>query len=48
LSALEARRPALLTTYKELALQTIPIALAKGRVSKQKAEEMKALLSIRK
>lgn len=48
LSALEARRPALLTTYKELGLQTIPIALAKGKVSKQKAEEMKALLYLRK
>ena len=45
LSALEARSPALLTTYKELGLQTIPIALAKGTVSEQKAEEMKVLLS---
>ena len=48
LSALEARSPTLLTTYRELGLQTIPIALAKGKVSKQKAEEMKALLSLRK
>jgi predicted short-subunit dehydrogenase-like oxidoreductase (DUF2520 family) len=44
LSALEARSPSLLTTYKELGLQTIPIALAKGKVNEQKAEEMKALL----
>ena len=44
LSALETRSPSLLTTYKELGLQTIPIALAKGKVSEQKAEEMKALL----
>jgi predicted short-subunit dehydrogenase-like oxidoreductase (DUF2520 family) len=44
LSALEARSPALLTTYKELGLQTIPIAVAKGKVNAQKAEEMKALL----
>ncbi|MEE8620119.1 MAG: DUF2520 domain-containing protein [Dehalococcoidia bacterium] len=46
LSALETRSLDLLTTYKELGLQTIPIALAKGKVSEQKAEEMKALLSL--
>jgi predicted short-subunit dehydrogenase-like oxidoreductase (DUF2520 family) len=44
LSALEDRSPSLLTTYKELGLQTIPIALAKGKVNEQKAKEMKALL----
>jgi predicted short-subunit dehydrogenase-like oxidoreductase (DUF2520 family) len=48
LSALETRSPSLLTTYKELGLQTIPIALAKGKVNEQKAEEMKALLSLQK
>jgi predicted short-subunit dehydrogenase-like oxidoreductase (DUF2520 family) len=44
LSALEAKSPSLLITYKELGLQTVPIALAKGKVNEQKAEEMKALL----
>jgi predicted short-subunit dehydrogenase-like oxidoreductase (DUF2520 family) len=44
LSALETRSPSLLATYKELGLQTIPIALAKGQVNEQKAEEMRALL----
>jgi predicted short-subunit dehydrogenase-like oxidoreductase (DUF2520 family) len=44
LSALETSSPSLLTTYKELGLQTIPIALAKGKVNEQKAKEMKALL----
>ena len=44
LSALEARDPALLATYRELGLQTIPIALAKGKIDRQKAEEMRALL----
>ena len=44
LRALEARSPYLLTTYKELGLQTIPIALAKGQVNEQKSEEMKTLL----
>jgi predicted short-subunit dehydrogenase-like oxidoreductase (DUF2520 family) len=48
LSALEAKYPALLTTYKELGLQTIPIALAKGKVNEQKAEEMRTLLSLRR
>ena len=46
LSTLETRSLDLLTAYKELGLQTIPIALAKGKVSEQKAEEMKALLSL--
>jgi predicted short-subunit dehydrogenase-like oxidoreductase (DUF2520 family) len=46
LTALEARSPSLLTTYKELGYQTIPIALAKGKVNEQKAEEMKALLRL--
>ena len=48
LSALEARSPSLLTTYKELGLQTIPIALAKGKIDAQKAEEMKALLALKR
>ena len=48
LSALEARSPSLLNTYKELGLQTIPIALAKGKIDAQKAEEMKALLSLQR
>jgi len=46
LRALAAKNPSLLTTYKELGLQTIPIALAKGKVSERRAEEMKALLSL--
>jgi predicted short-subunit dehydrogenase-like oxidoreductase (DUF2520 family) len=48
LSALEDRSPSLLTTYKELGLQTIPIALAKGKVNEQKSEEMKVLLSFQR
>jgi predicted short-subunit dehydrogenase-like oxidoreductase (DUF2520 family) len=43
LSALEIVNPALLATYRELGIQTVPIALARGGVHKQKAEEMKAL-----
>jgi len=48
LSALEIWHPSLLTTYKELGLQTIPIALAKGTVNEQKAEAMRVLLSFQK
>jgi predicted short-subunit dehydrogenase-like oxidoreductase (DUF2520 family) len=43
LRALAARDTSLLTTYKELGLQTVPIALAKGRVNEQKAQEMRIL-----
>jgi predicted short-subunit dehydrogenase-like oxidoreductase (DUF2520 family) len=48
LSALENKSPSLLSTYKELGLQTIPIALAKGKVNEQKAEQMKGLLSLKR
>jgi predicted short-subunit dehydrogenase-like oxidoreductase (DUF2520 family) len=43
LEALEARNPSLLSAYEELGLQTIPIALAKGGVNEQKAEDLKML-----
>jgi len=43
LRALAARNPCSLSAYKELGLQTIPIALAKGRVNRQKTEEMRML-----
>ncbi len=46
LKALDAKNSSLLTAYKELGLQTIPIALAKGKVNEQKAEEMRSLLSL--
>ena len=44
LEALEQRAPAILPAYRELGLQTIPIALAKGRINKQQAAELQALL----
>jgi predicted short-subunit dehydrogenase-like oxidoreductase (DUF2520 family) len=44
LKALEQRAPSIVSAYHELGLQTIPIALAKGRIDTQKAEELKALL----
>jgi predicted short-subunit dehydrogenase-like oxidoreductase (DUF2520 family) len=43
LKALGAGDPSLLTAYRELGLQTIPIALAKGKVNEKRAEEMKML-----
>jgi predicted short-subunit dehydrogenase-like oxidoreductase (DUF2520 family) len=48
LRALENKSPSLLSTYKELGLQTIPIALAKGKVNEQKAKEMAVLLSLKR
>jgi predicted short-subunit dehydrogenase-like oxidoreductase (DUF2520 family) len=38
------KTPELLTSYKELGLQTIPIALAKGKIDKKQANEMELLL----
>jgi len=46
LDVLERRNASLLSTYKELGLQTIPIALAKGKVDEKRAEELRTLLRI--
>jgi predicted short-subunit dehydrogenase-like oxidoreductase (DUF2520 family) len=46
LSVLNNRNSSLLSTYKELGLQTIPIALAKGKVDEKRAEELRTLLKI--
>ena len=45
LAALKSRNPSLLAVYKELGLNTIPIALAKGRIDEHKAEELRKLLN---
>jgi predicted short-subunit dehydrogenase-like oxidoreductase (DUF2520 family) len=45
LAALEVRAPALLSTYRELGLQTIPLALGKGNIDAQRAMELRKLLS---
>jgi predicted short-subunit dehydrogenase-like oxidoreductase (DUF2520 family) len=44
LAALKDAAPELLSAYRELGLQTIPIALAKGRIDERRAEELRALL----
>ena len=44
LHALQKVAPGLLSTYRELGLQTIPVALAKGRINQHQAEELKAIL----
>jgi len=44
LDALQKVAPTLVSTYKELGRQTIPIAIAKGKINKQQAQELKALL----
>ena len=45
LDALQKRAPDLLSTYRELGLKTIPIALAKGRINKQQADELQTILT---
>lgn len=44
LNALKQEAPDVLSTYCELGLQTIPIALAKGKIDENKAAELRALL----
>ena len=36
--------PSLLSTYKELGLQTIPIAVAKGKINQRQAQELQTIL----
>jgi len=44
LDALQQTAPDLLSTYRELGLQTIPIALAKGRINQHQAQELRTIL----
>ena len=44
IKVLREKAPALLFPYKELGLQTVPIALAKGRINDKQAMEMEAIL----
>jgi len=44
LKVLREEAPALLFPYKELGLQTIPIALAKGKIDKKQASELETVL----
>ncbi len=44
LKALEKEAPSLLNIYKQLGSQTIPIALAKGKIDSKRAAELQALL----
>ena len=44
-AALQEREPAFVPLYKALGLQTIPIGLAKGTLSEEKAEELRKLLA---
>lgn len=43
LDALQKTAPAVLSTYRELGLQTIPIALAKGKINQEQAEALQTL-----
>ncbi|MCK4368193.1 MAG: DUF2520 domain-containing protein [Dehalococcoidales bacterium] len=44
LDALNQTAPHLLSTYRELGRQTIPIALAKGKINESQARELQAIL----
>ncbi len=44
LDALEEAAPELLTAYRELGCQTIPLALDKGTINQEQAENLKAIL----
>ena len=44
LDALETTAPHLVSTYRELGRQTIPIALARGRIDQSKAQELQTVL----
>ena len=44
LTALKEDAPSLLETYKDLGTQTIPIALAKGKINAERASELQTLL----
>jgi predicted short-subunit dehydrogenase-like oxidoreductase (DUF2520 family) len=46
LRALEEKAPSLLSSYRELGLQTISIAVAKGKIDTERAEALKTLLNI--
>jgi len=46
LKTLEEKTPELLSSYKELGRQTVPVALAKGKIDKKQARELEAMLSI--
>ncbi len=45
LDALEKAAPDLLSTYRELGLKTIPVALDKGKIDEQRAKELEAVLT---
>jgi len=46
LEAFKEKAPALLSTYRELGSQTVPIALAKGKINEQQAAEIEKTLGI--
>ncbi len=45
IEALQNVAPAMLSTYRELGLQTIPIALAKGRINQKQAQELQEIMN---
>lgn len=48
LEALEKSAPGVLPVYRQLGQKTVPVALAKGKINKEQADELNAMLSARK
>jgi predicted short-subunit dehydrogenase-like oxidoreductase (DUF2520 family) len=44
IKAMKKSAPAVLSTYRELGRQTIPVALAKGRINERQAQELETIL----
>ncbi|MFC2066448.1 Rossmann-like and DUF2520 domain-containing protein [Chloroflexota bacterium] len=44
LDTLRKVAPGLLSTYKELGIQTIPVSLSKGKINKQQAQQLETIL----
>jgi predicted short-subunit dehydrogenase-like oxidoreductase (DUF2520 family) len=45
ISTLEEKAPGLLSAYMELGRQTVPIAIAKGKIDEKQAENLETVLS---
>ena len=44
LDALQKAAPTMVSAYRELGIQTIPVAVAKGRINQRQAQELQAIL----
>jgi len=45
INTLEEKAPALVSTYREMGRQTVPISLAKGKIDEQRSKELETILA---